>query len=169
MNRSRFEQMIDAGLAHREPTRSRNDTDLSRAFRPATKQANKSDFLQMRQENEPGGSLHKPHLSAHDLRKAYRDWQMVFADFDEDLEPHEADTEPGTPEQQQQIPDLPELLNQLANHKQMTRSQLQTLRRQLARHIHPDIVSEDHRQSATAEMAKLNALLDAALRAHGRQ
>lgn len=167
MNRSRFEQMIDAGLAHREPEQSRDDANLSRAFRPATKQANKSDFFQIRPENGPGGSLHKPHLSAHDLRRAYRDWQTVFADFDEDLELQEAETASDTSEQQ--IPDLPELLNQLSNHKQLTRSQLQTLRRQLARHIHPDIVSEDHRQSATAEMAKLNALLDAALRANDRR
>lgn len=166
MNRSRFEQLIDAGLAHREQGQSLSDANLSRAFRSATKQVGKSDFFQIRPENGLGSSPHKPHLSAHELRRAYRDWQTVFADFGEDLESEEADTE--SDQSVQPVPDLPVLLKQLANHKQMSRSQLQTLRRQLARHLHPDIVSEDDRQSATAEMAKLNAILDAALRTHNR-
>lgn len=155
MPRSQFEQLIDAGLASRQQA-----TPRARPFRgPVSGPAPQLDQVASGIDGDTAPI--KPHLSARDLRRAYRDWLMPSGSRKTQM----ASDEPATmaPE-----PSLTNLLDQLTNHKRLTRAQLQALRRQLARRLHPDLVSADDRLSATAEMARLNAIIDTALRARPR-
>lgn len=154
MPRSQFEQLIDAGLASK-----RHAAPHERAFRPVAGSASQLD--QVASVIDRDAAAGKPHLSARDLRRAYRDWLMPSGS--RKAEPP-SDELPATPPE----PSLTHLLDRLADHKRLSRAQLQALRRQLARRLHPDLVSADDRLHATAEMARLNAIIDGALRARPR-
>jgi hypothetical protein len=158
MHRSQFEQLIDAGLATRQrpAERAAPFRAFSGAAFPLTPDASGFDRNTARV---------KPHLSARDLRRAYGDWAMHASSRNVEMASDEQSA--GQPESQPQ-PSLTDLMKQLSNHRTMTRAELQALRRQLARCLHPDLVPNDERQSATAEMARLNALIDTALQAQAR-
>lgn len=164
MPRSRFEQLIDAGLAspQAEPARPAGMGAPSRTKRVAIPELELS-------AREIGAA--KPHLSARDLRRAYRDWQSPGADQGEPVAEtyqnagNQSGFQTGPRSSSQPEPGVPDLLAQLADHSRLTRQQLQSLRRQLARRLHPDLAAPQERHAATAEMARLNAIVDSALRA----
>lgn len=147
MRRSQFEKLIDAGLASQRP-----------APLPCAAQVAINSVLYFGAQlggDPAAASRSRPHLSARDLRRAYRDWTDSGKPEPEPLKPQAPRPEPA----------LSHLIAQLNDRENLTRAQLQGLRRQLARRLHPDLMSPDDRQSATAEMAKLNAMIDTALRA----
>lgn len=158
MPRSRFEQLIDAGLA--SPQAASATSAGMNATHPTSRMAMPELALSARNM----GAV-KPHLSARDLRRAYRDWQSPSADQAEQVA--EACRDPGRQSAQPESA-VPDLLAQLANHSRLTREQLHSLRRQLARRLHPDLAAPRERLAATAEMARLNAIVDSALRARSR-
>lgn len=166
MPRSRFEQLIDAGLSSPQmpSAKARSVSSPRSAWQMA------ASPIPPHSLSTEETSAAKPHLSAHDLRLAYRDWLTPAAEDRETVA--EAAPEPeedaGQKAPSQSEPSLPDLLTQLANHSQLTRQQLQTLRRQLARRLHPDLATAKDRRTATIKMAKLNAIVDAALRARVR-
>lgn len=163
MPRSRFEQLIDAGLASPQTPSTRPGSVSSP--RRAMQMALPGSPLEFILPAEEAGAT-KPHLSARDLRRAYRDWQTPTADQRESVAG--APAKPERDASPQTEPRLPDLLAQLANHSQLTREQLQSLRRKLARRLHPDLATVQDRQAATAQMAKLNAIVDKALRTRSR-
>lgn len=163
MPRSRFEQLIDAGLASSKATPART-AGLRPSLRP-TRIAVPELTL-----STPEKSAAKPHLSARDLSRAYRDWQTPATEQADpaakaDRGPRRKNDQPSAPQPEPAVPDL---LAQLANHSRLTRQQLQSLRRQLARRLHPDLATPQERHAATAEMARLNAIVDSALRSRSR-
>lgn len=154
MPRSHFEQLIDAGLASRNHAAPR-----ASAFRSAAGSLPRLD--QVASDIERDAAAIKPHMSARELRRAYRDW--LTPSGGRKTEPAAYEPAAIAPE-----PSLTHLLDQLADHRRLSRAQLQALRRQLARRLHPDLVSADDRLHATTEMARLNAIIDSALRTHPR-
>jgi len=163
MPRSRFEQLIDAGLASSqsvpaEPTGVRVSTRTWQMTIPP----------ELVLSAGASGAA-RPHLSARELRRAYRDW-LSLGDQGEPIAdpPRKSGRDAGPRASSRPEPKLPELLAQLTDHSKLTRQQLQNLRRQLARRLHPDLATPEERRAATAEMARLNAMVDDALRARSR-
>ena len=158
MPRSPFEQMIDAGLAAggAKPRRGH-------AFNFSPRNASRPEGAWPWRSADPASA--PPKVASSDLARGYRDWLKPFQEMKREPQ-SEVISQP--PCVEQDGPSLAKLLDQLANHKSLTRAQLMSLRRQIARRLHPDLASPDERAAATAEMARLNAVIDKALSAHRR-